>query len=132
LHHKYCTHYLIQFHATSYHVAYDAARAERQRMIKDEQELCRRKMLEALKLPVEYDHEQRYNLIGQSPAMTEEQQENARKRMEANLRETTQQQIERELFTSLLKVLTGLLSLSLEVLFSHTHTHKAVREYGLG
>ena len=60
-------------------------------------------------------------LIGQSPAMTEEQQENARKRTEVNLRETTQQQIERELFTSLLKVLT-LPSSSL--LHTHTQTKK--------
>ena len=112
--------------------ACDAARAERQRMIKEEQELCRRKMLEALKLPVEYDHEQRYNLIGQSPAMTEEQQENAHKRTEVNLWETTQQQIERELFASLLKVLTGSLSLPFKFSFSHTHTHKAVRDYGTG
>ena len=87
-------------------------------MIKEEQELCRRKLLEAFKLPVEYDQEQRYNLIGQSPAMTEEQQENARKRMEANLRETTQQQIERELFTSLLKVIRDPLHM-----FSSSHTH---------
>jgi hypothetical protein len=59
--------------------------------------------------------------------MTEEQQENARKRMEANLRETTQQQIERELFTSLLKVLTGPLSLSLQVLYAHTQNGSSVR-----
>ena len=67
-------------------------------------------------------------LIGQSPAMTEEQQENTRKRMEANLRETTQQQIERELFTSLLKVLTGPLSLSLQILlFTYAHTQSGSR-----
>jgi hypothetical protein len=69
-------------------------------------------------------------LIGQSPAMTEEQQENARKRTEVNLRETTQQQIERELFTSLLKVLllTGPLSLSLQVLlFTYAHTQSGSR-----
>ena len=53
--HKYYTHYLIQFLAILYHVAYDAARAERERMIKEEQELCRRKLLEDLKLPVEHD-----------------------------------------------------------------------------
>jgi hypothetical protein len=40
--------------------------------------------------------------------MTEEQMENARKRMEENLREDTQQNIERELVTSLLEVRTGL------------------------
>jgi hypothetical protein len=68
----------------------------------------------------------------QRVSSTEEQQENARKRMEANLRETTQQQIERELFTSLLKVLTGPLSLSLQILlFTYAHT-QAVREYGTG
>ena len=55
VYHKCYTHYLIQFHATLYHIAYDAARAERDRMIKEEQELCRRKLLEALKLPVDYD-----------------------------------------------------------------------------
>ena len=53
--HKYYTHHLIQFHATLYHTAHGAARAERERMIKKEQELCRRKLLEALKLPVDYD-----------------------------------------------------------------------------
>jgi hypothetical protein len=57
------------------------------------------------------------SLLGQPPKMTEEQMENARKRMEENLREDTQQKIERELFTSLLKVLT-LPSSSL----LHTHT----------
>jgi hypothetical protein len=53
--------------------------------------------------------------------MTEEQVENARKRMEENLREDTQQQIERELFTSLLKVLT---LPSSSVLHTHTQTKK--------
>ena len=61
-------------------------------------------------------------LIGQSPAMTEEQQENARKRTEVNLRQTTQQQIERELFASLLKVLTGPLPLPSSSLI-HIRTH---------
>ena len=59
------------------------------------------------------------SLLGQSPAMTEEQQENARKRLEANFRETTQQQMERELFTSLLKVITG----PSPYTFSSSHTH---------
>ena len=67
-------------------------------------------------------------LLGQPPAMTEEQLENARKRTEENLRETTQQQIERELFTSLLKVVTGPLSLSLQVLlFTYAHTQSGSR-----
>jgi hypothetical protein len=60
--------------------------------------------------------------------MTEEQMENARKRMEENLREDTQQKIEREMFTSLLKVLTGPLSLSLQVLlFTYAHTQSGSR-----
>ena len=64
--------------------------------------------------------------------MTEEQQENARKRTEVNLRETTPQQIERELFASLLKVLTGPLPLpSSSLIHIRTHT-KRVREYGTG
>ena len=63
-------------------------------------------------------------LIGQSPAMTEEQQENARKRMEANFRETAQQQIERELFTSLLKVIRDPLH---KFSSSHTHTQSGSR-----
>ncbi len=37
-----------------YITLHGAARAERERMIKEEQELCRRKLLEALKLPVDY------------------------------------------------------------------------------
>ena len=69
------------------------------------------------------------SLLGQSPAMTEEQQENARKRMEANFRETTQQQIERELFTSLLKVIRDPLPTSSLL---RIRTHEAVREYGTG
>ena len=68
-------------------------------------------------------------LLGQPPAMTEQQLENARKRTEENLRETTQQQIERELFTSLLKVVTGPLSLSLlqVLLFTYARTQSGSR-----
>ena len=48
------------------------------------------------------------SLLGQLSKMSEDQMENARKHMEENLQEGTQQQIERELLTSLLEVLTGL------------------------
>jgi hypothetical protein len=46
--------------------------------------------------------------VSASKEMTDEQMQNARKHMEENLREDTQQNIERELVTSLLEVRTGL------------------------
>jgi len=46
---KYFTHYLMLF------TPHDAARAERERMINEEKELCRRALLETLKLPVDSD-----------------------------------------------------------------------------
>jgi hypothetical protein len=47
---------IIPHHLMLHHISlHDAARAERERMINEEKELCRKKLLETLKLSVDSD-----------------------------------------------------------------------------